>query len=141
MKSGPPAPLGGGARAAPEVAAPTLHGCVAQAAVRAPDAVAVSAGGAALTFEELERRANQLAHRLQVLGVGPDTLVAIGLERTSLLVVGLLGILKAGGAYLPLDASYPRERVEFMLADAGSPTLIHDTSDENTLYVLMPMRV
>lgn len=115
------------------MAASTLHGCVTQAAVRAPHAVAVSDGGSALSFAELERRANQLAHHLQALGVGPDVLVAIGLERTPQMVVGLLGILKAGGAYLPLDASYPRERVEFMLADAEAKVLVTSSTARATL--------
>ena len=57
------------------------------------------------------------------------------------MVTALLAVLKAGGAYVPLDPAYPAERLAFMLADAGSPTLIQDTADENALYVLMPMRV
>ena len=71
------------------------------------------------TYAELNARANQLAHHLRTLGVGPDVLVGLCLERSLELVIGLLGILKAGGAYVPLDPSYPQERLAFMLEDAG----------------------
>ncbi len=77
-----------------------------------------------LTYDELNRRANQLAHHLQKLGVGPDTLVGICVERSLDMVVGLLGILKAGGAYLPLDPTYPQERLSFMLEDADISILL-----------------
>ncbi|MEZ4868171.1 MAG: amino acid adenylation domain-containing protein [Caldilineaceae bacterium] len=76
-----------------------------------------------LTYRELNARANQLAHHLQTLGVGPDVPVGICLERTVDLVVGLLGILKAGGAYVPLDPAYPPERVAFMVED-GEPLVL-----------------
>jgi non-ribosomal peptide synthetase component F len=76
----------------------------------APDAVAVVYGDQQLTYRELDARANQLAHHLRVLGVGPEVLVGICAERAIELIVGLLGILKAGGAYVPLDPSYPTER-------------------------------
>jgi microcystin synthetase protein McyA len=71
-----------------------------------------------LTYKELNRRANQLAHYLRELGVRPDSLVGICLERSLEMVIGLLGILKAGGAYVPLDPTYPQERVRFMLEDS-----------------------
>src|SRR6185312_2559342 len=103
MQSDPPGAGGGGVRVAPKVSAPTLHGCVALAAARSPDAIAVVGDGESLTYRQLDARANLLARRLQALGAGPGSLVAIGLERTPALVVGLLGILKAGAAYLPLD--------------------------------------
>ena len=77
-----------------------------------------------LTYRQLNQRANQLARYLQKLGVGPDALVAICVERSLEMVVGLLGILKAGGAYVPLDPDYPKERLGFMLADTGSPILL-----------------
>ena len=89
-----------------------------------PEAVAVVFEGQHLTYRELNRRANQLAHYLQQLGVGPDVLVGICVERSLDMVVGLLGILKAGGAYLPLDPTFPSERIEFMLEDAQIPVLI-----------------
>src|SRR5205085_2193053 len=68
-----------------------------------------------LTYDELDRRANQLAHHLRSLGVGPDVAVGVCMERSLQLVVALLGVLKAGGAYVPLDPSYPPERLAFML--------------------------
>ncbi|MHC5760523.1 amino acid adenylation domain-containing protein [Nostoc sp.] len=89
-----------------------------------PDAVAVVFENQQLTYQQLNCRANQLAHYLQSLGVKPDTLVGICVERSLLMVVGLLGILKAGGAYLPLDPDYPQERLSFMLEDAQVPVLL-----------------
>ena len=87
-------------------------------------AVAVVCDGEELSYAELNRRANQLAHYLRAQGVGPETLVGICLERSLELAVGLLGILKAGGAYLPLDANYPAERLAYMLADARPSLLL-----------------
>ncbi len=89
-----------------------------------PDAVAVVEESEQLTYGELNARANQLAHYLRALGVGPDVLVGICLERSPLMVVGLLGILKAGGAYVPLDPAYPLERLAFMLEDASVSVLL-----------------
>ena len=77
-----------------------------------------------LSYGELDARANQLAHHLRALGVGPEVVVGLCVERSLEMLVGLLGILKAGGAYLPLDPSYPRERLAFMLEDAGAPVLV-----------------
>lgn len=77
-----------------------------------------------LTYDELDRRANQLAHHLSKLGVRRETIVGIYLERSLELFVGILGILKAGGAYLPLDPTYPEERLAFMLNDAKAPVLV-----------------
>jgi len=91
---------------------------------RTPDAVAVVFENEQLTYRELNRRANQLAHHLQKLGVEPEMLVGICVERSLEMVVGLLGILKAGGAYLPLDPSYPQERLAFMLEDAQVSVLL-----------------
>jgi amino acid adenylation domain-containing protein len=91
---------------------------------RTPDVVAVVFADQHLTYWELNRRANQLAHYLQALGVGPEVLVGICMERSLEMVVGLLGILKAGGAYVPLDPAYPAERLAFMLADTGVPVLL-----------------
>jgi amino acid adenylation domain-containing protein len=77
-----------------------------------------------LTYRELNRRANQLAHHLRALGVGPETRVGICVERSPEMVIGLYGILKAGAAYVPLDPAYPVERLAFMLADAQVPVLL-----------------
>ena len=93
-------------------------------AARTPDATAVIFEDRVLTYAALDAHANRLAHHLQSLGVGPETMVGLCVERSPEMVVGLLGILKAGGAYLPLDPNYPRERLAFMLADAGCPVLV-----------------
>ncbi|HEV7514956.1 MAG TPA: condensation domain-containing protein, partial [Thermoanaerobaculia bacterium] len=100
-----------------------VHQSIAARAARTPDAVAVLGEGA-LTYGELVSRAERLARHLRHRGVGPEGLVGISAERSAEMVVGLLGILGAGGAYLPLDASYPRERLAFMLADAGVRVLL-----------------
>jgi len=89
-----------------------------------PDAVAVVFEDEQLTYGELNCRANQLAHHLGSLDVGPDSLVGICVERSLKMIVGLLGILKAGAAYVPLDPSYPQERLAFMLKDAPVPILL-----------------
>jgi amino acid adenylation domain-containing protein/non-ribosomal peptide synthase protein (TIGR01720 family) len=89
-----------------------------------PEAVAVVFADQQLTYRELNRRANQLAHHLQSLGVEPDNLVGLCVERSLEMVVGLLGILKAGGAYVPLDPAYPSERLAFMLEDAQVQVLL-----------------
>ncbi len=91
---------------------------------RGPDAIAVVYGDEKLTYAELNRKANQLAHHLTGLGIGPDVLVGMYLERCPAMIVGMLGILKAGGAYLPLDTNYPQERLSFMLADGHVPVLL-----------------
>jgi len=86
---------------------------------RTPDAIALICEGEQLSFRQLNARANQLGRYLQRLGVGPETVVGVCLERSIELVVALLGVLKAGGAYLPLDPSYPPERLAWMQSDAG----------------------
>jgi len=91
---------------------------------RTPDQTAVIFEDQEITYYELNRRANQLAHYLRKLGVGPDTVVGICMERSLNLVVGLMGIHKAGGAYLPLDPTYPADRIAFMVEDAGIPVLL-----------------
>ena len=102
---------------------------------RTPEVVAVEYEGECLTYHELNQRANQLAHYLQRLGVGPEACVGIYLERSLELIVALLGVLKAGGAYLPLDTSYPAERLSFMLQDAQVNVLL----TERTLRDHLPM--
>jgi amino acid adenylation domain-containing protein len=89
-----------------------------------PDAIAVVFESEQLTYRQLNSRSNQLAHYLQKLGVKPETLVGICVERSLEMVVGLLGILKAGGAYVPLDPNYPSERLTYMLSDAAVPLLL-----------------
>ncbi|GAB1541056.1 hypothetical protein NUACC21_37260 [Scytonema sp. NUACC21] len=92
-----------------------------------PDAVAVVFEDTQLTYWELNCRANQLAHHLRSLGVEPDTLVGLCVERSVEMVVGILGILKAGGAYVPLDPAYPHERLAFMLEDSQVLVLLTQT--------------
>ncbi|MCM2409885.1 non-ribosomal peptide synthetase, partial [Anabaena sp. PCC 7938] len=89
-----------------------------------PDAVAVELAGEKLTYQELNQRATQLAHHLINLGVNADVLVGICVERTPLMVIGLLAILKAGGGYVPLDPAYPRERLAYMLDDSQAQILL-----------------
>ncbi len=101
-----------------------LHEFVEQQVARTPDAVAIVCQEACLTYEELNRRANQLAYHLQALGVGPEVLVGICMERSLELLVGLLAIVKAGGAYVPLDPSYPAERLAFMIEDSQVTVLL-----------------
>ncbi len=101
-----------------------LHRGFAAQARRTPGAVAVTWQGQQLTYAELDRRANQLGHRLRARGVGPDVLVGLCAERSADLVIGILGILKAGGAYVPLDPAYPHARLAFMLEDAHVAVLV-----------------
>ncbi len=96
---------------------------VAEQAAATPDAVAVCAGEV-LTYRDLDAKANQLAHHLRSLGAGPETLVALCLERSPALVTGALGVLQSGAAYLPLDPSYPSERLAFMLNDSQVSILV-----------------
>jgi amino acid adenylation domain-containing protein/non-ribosomal peptide synthase protein (TIGR01720 family) len=102
----------------------SIHQLFEAQAARTPDAVALVYGEQQLRYGELNRRANQLAHELRARGVRPDDLVAIAIERSLELIVGLLAILKAGGAYLPLDPSYPHERLQLMLDDARPRLLL-----------------
>jgi amino acid adenylation domain-containing protein/FkbH-like protein len=101
---------------------------------RTPDAVALIAGDERLSYRDLNARANQVAHYLHTLGVGPETLVGICVERSWRMVAGILGILKAGGAYVPMDPTYPKDRLEFMLADAKAPVLL----TQQNLLALFP---
>ncbi len=101
-----------------------LHELFAEQAARTPDAVALVYEDSELSYGELDRRSNQLAHYLRGLGVGPETIVGLCVERSLEMVVGLLGILKAGGAYLPLDPGYPAERLAYMVGDAKAPVLV-----------------
>jgi amino acid adenylation domain-containing protein len=91
---------------------------------RTPHAIAVISHGRSLTYRQLDESANRLAHRLQRLGVKPDTLVGVAMERSQTLLVSLLGILKAGGAYVPLDLTYPQERLSLVIEDSEMPVLL-----------------
>jgi amino acid adenylation domain-containing protein len=104
--------------------ASTIHGLFEDQVRRTPDAVAIVAADERVTYRDLNRRANQLAHRLRSLCVGPHRRVAICLERGIDLVTACLGTLKAGGAYLPLDPTYPPARLAFMAADSGATMLV-----------------
>nr|WP_280141900.1 AMP-binding protein [Pseudovibrio sp. Tun.PSC04-5.I4] len=103
-----------------------LHELIAEQVARQPDAVAVEFEGQCLSYGELEARANQLAHHLRTLGVGPEVIVGLCVDRSAEMVVSLLAILKAGGAYLPLDPAYPPDRLAFMLQDAGASLVVCD---------------
>ena len=105
----------------------TLAELFAEQAARTPEAVALVYADQQVRYGELDRRANQLAHDLRALGIGPDVIVGLCLERSVELVIGLLGILKAGGAYLPLDPDYPPERLQFMLQDAQVSVVVTST--------------
>ncbi|MFF6835879.1 amino acid adenylation domain-containing protein [Streptomyces sp. NPDC012438] len=101
----------------------TVDGLVAAQAARTPDALAVVADDASLTYRELDARADRLARELADRGVGPESLVAVSLPRTADLVVGLLAVLRAGGAYLPVDPKYPGARLRAILEEAR-PSLV-----------------
>ena len=87
-------------------------------AIENPDRVAIVSGNSSLTYQQLNRRANQIAHHLLSRGIGPETLIGIAMERSADLIACILGVLKAGGAYLPLDPDYPRERLAMIVEDA-----------------------
>jgi amino acid adenylation domain-containing protein len=114
--------------------ATSIHEVIEQQAVESPDATALICRNEKLTYSELNARANRLASELYKLGVGPETLVGICVERSVEMVVGLLGILKSGGAYVPLDPTYPQERLAFMLEDSKPLVLV----TESTLLDLLP---
>jgi len=101
-----------------------IHSLFEEQAAQNPAAIAVALGEQQLTYGELNRSANRLAQHLKRLGVGPEVIVGLCLERTTDLIVALLGILKAGGAYLSLDPEYPKERLKHMLRDTQAPVLV-----------------
>ncbi|MCA9977377.1 MAG: AMP-binding protein, partial [Anaerolineales bacterium] len=126
----------GGAQSTP---AQTVAALFAESAARTPGATAVAFADQTLTYGELDARANQLAHYLQAQGVGPNTLVALLLERSPEMAVGLLGILKAGGAYVPLDPKYPTDRLQYMLADSEAALLLTQADLRARLTMTKPV--
>ncbi|HEU4323402.1 MAG TPA: amino acid adenylation domain-containing protein [Roseiflexaceae bacterium] len=112
------------ATAAPVPAVPSVHALFEAQARRTPAATAVIYGDDRLTYRELDSRADALAARLRRLGVGPETLVGICADRSVEMMIGVMGILKAGGAYLPLDPTYPAERLAFILNQTRTPVLL-----------------
>jgi non-ribosomal peptide synthetase component F len=111
-----------------------LHHLFEAQVERMPGAIAITFENEQMTYAELNRRANQLAQQLCALGDGPEVLVGLCVERSMELVIGILGILKAGGAYLPLDPSYPRERLRFMIEDAKPAVILTPEGLSTTDY-------
>jgi amino acid adenylation domain-containing protein len=110
----------------------TVHALFERRVQLAPSAPAVIFEEQVLTYQELNARANRLAHRLRRLGIGPDKLVALCLDRTPEMIVAVLAILKAGGGYVSLDPAFPRERLAYMLADSGAAVIV-TTEERRTL--------
>jgi amino acid adenylation domain-containing protein len=117
---------GGGASAA--ASAGTLHGLFQRRVDDSPEATAVASGDVALSYRQLEERANRLAWFLRSQGVGPEQIVGVALPRSERTIIAILGILKAGAGYVPLDPGYPRRRVADMALDAGVPLVITESS-------------
>ncbi|MBW4490244.1 MAG: amino acid adenylation domain-containing protein [Trichocoleus desertorum ATA4-8-CV12] len=115
-----------------------LHHLFTDQVERTPDAIALVHEDQQLTYRELNQKANQLAHYLQSLGVGPEVLVGVCLPRSPHLIISLLAILKAGGAYVPLDPNYPEERLLFMLSDAQVAVLITQEQMEGQRIPTVP---
>lgn len=115
-----------------------IHQLFEQQVQRTPQAVAVVTEENQFTYQQLNRQANRLAYQLSVLGVGPNQLVGICVERSFDMLVGLLAILKAGGAYVPIDPKYPTERIGFILQDTQVKILLSQTHLEQTLVSCLP---
>ena len=111
----------------------TLHGAFEAQALRLPQAIAVSQDGQHLTYQQLNQRANQLAHHLLALGVKPDDRVAICCRRGPQMLAGLLAILKAGAAYVPVDPAYPAERIAYLLQDSAPVAVLAEESTRGVL--------
>jgi amino acid adenylation domain-containing protein len=111
-----------------------LHQLFEAQVERTPDAVAIRSNESQVSYRELNRRANQVAHVLRAAGIKPDTLIGLYIERSVEMVIGVLGILKAGGAYLPLDPAYPQSRLTYMLSDAKAPIIL----TQRTLQTKLP---
>jgi amino acid adenylation domain-containing protein len=114
-----------------EIPSATVAELFEEQAAKTPSATALLFGGETLSYRELNERSNRLAHYLIALGIGPENLVGVALERGLDLIVALLGIVKAGAAYLPLDTAYPRARQVHMLDDAAPVMMISDSRVQN----------
>ncbi len=110
-----------------------IHQLFEEQVTKNPDAIAIIYEQESLSYQQLNQKANQLAHYLQSLGVKPDELVGICVERSPLFIIGILGILKAGAAYLPLDSNYPLERLIYMLQDSGLSVLLTQENVANNI--------
>lgn len=139
VRTGRPQPLGRAVNGnTPQRYSPDycLHQIFEAHVAQTPDAIALRYGTATLTYAEFNRRANQLARHLRTLGVGPEVLVGLAVERSLDALVGMLAILKAGGAYVPLDPAYPQERLAHMIEDAQVPVLITRTDTPTALQAI-----
>ena len=118
----------------------TLHQLIEAQVALSPDSPALSFAGQTLSYGELNRRANRLAHKLRELGVEPDVLVGLAVERSLDMVVGLLGILKSGGAYVPLDPEYPQDRLAYLFEDSGIGLLVTQSHVRDALPITPGMQ-
>ena len=119
---------------------PTLHNAFASMVARFPEALAVSDGSNALTYAQLDAESNRLAQYLIIYGCSAETRVAFALERGTQMIVTLLAILKAGGTYVPLDPSYPQERIAWMLEDSAAMMVVTETRHEDALPSLFHLQ-
>ena len=113
----------------------TMHGLVEAQVGRTPDAVALEFEGEEVTYREMDRRADRLARALRRLGAGPETVVAVGAQRSPEMVIALLGILKSGAAYLPLDLELPTDRLAYMAGQAGARILVRGPGMDRDLGI------
>jgi amino acid adenylation domain-containing protein/non-ribosomal peptide synthase protein (TIGR01720 family) len=118
-----------------------VHQLISKHVVASPDALAVTFADTHLTYSQLDRQANRLAHKLIELGVGPEVRVGVAMQRSERLLVALLAVLKAGGAYVPLDPDYPAERVAYMLEDSLARVLLTERDVATTLSVTAATQV
>ncbi|PFJ11564.1 AMP-binding protein, partial [Bacillus cereus] len=114
----------------------TIHELFEEQVKKTPNHIAVVFEEKQLTYEELNKKANKLARTLREKGVAQNSIVAIMVDRSVEMIVGILGVLKAGGAYLPIDPEYPTERIEFMLEDSNADIIItqEHLTDKNGSY-------
>ncbi|TKI00830.1 amino acid adenylation domain-containing protein, partial [Bacillus wiedmannii] len=108
-----------------------IHTIFEEQVKKTPEAIAAIYENEQITYKELEKRANQLAHYLQKHGVGPESLVGVYMERSLQMMIALLGILKSGAAYVPLDPTYPESRLRYILEDAGIEVLVTEENSES----------